>query len=292
MSLEIPNSTTESLRKEKHEIPEIVYYNFPTRYALILPTINDKFADLKTNVEKEGKKDEFCLVMKNNGAWKINPKIENHEIIEKLKFIIPSGAYLMFSQKNLEDLNSMKRDEIVTFLKNLLEDGRQEEFEHEINRLISNEGVAEPNNYNVAMEIQGAFYKGKYIPFEDFSKVKEEIEKDFNEFQMLSHAKEGDYLYRAADNSEFTEILQTNLFLVRDNTNFEDHIGPQVENYSKMTGYSGQIIRFKVTGPYYRDAGMAAKRVTSIIPHFVEIEIKSGEEWISVNEYKRRNNSI
>lgn len=288
MSLEIPSLNSESPKIEKRELPETVYYNFPVRYALMLPTIVDKFADLKSNAESEPNKDEFCLVMKNNSAWKVFPKIENSELVEKLKFFIPPAAYLMLSQKNKDELNQMHRKDLVNFLQIMREDNVQMEFEHELSRLLSQEGKSEPNDYDAAMEIQGAFYKGRFIPFGDFSRIKAEIEKDFEKFGMLSHVKEGDFLYRAVDSSEFNEILKDNHFLVRDNTNFEDHVGPQIEEYSKTKGYSGKIIRFKVAGPYYKDAGMAVKRVTSIVPHFVEIEIKEEEEWLSVEDYKRR----
>ena len=100
--------------------------------------------------------------------------------------------------------------------------------------------------------------------------------------------KNGDLLYRAVDKNELGEILESNNFLIRDNTNFGDHIGPQVEEYSQSEDYAGVVIRFKVAGPYYRDAGMAVRRVTSIVPHFVKIEIKLGDEWVSVDEYKKR----
>lgn len=288
MSLEIPDSNSELLKVERRKIPEVVYYNFPTRYALMLPTIADKFADLKSNAEKEGTKDEFCLMMKNNGAWKVFSALKNSELVEKLKFFISPAAYLMLSQKDVHEVDRMQRNDLVNFLKMMCEDNTRVGFEQELNRLLSQEGRTEPNNYNVAMEIQGAFYKGKFIPFEDFARVRTEIEMDFDEFKMLSHVKEGDFLYRAVDLSELKEIMKGKRCLIRDNTNFEDHIGPQVEHYSKEEDYSGEIIRFKVTGPYYRDAGIAVRRVTSIVPHFVEVEIKAGEEWIGVEEYKRR----
>lgn len=287
MSREILGLNSESPKVEKQEVPEIVYYNFPLRYVLMLPTILDKFADLQSNAEGVANKDEFCLVMKNNGAWKVFPKIANSELIEKLKLFVPPTVYLMLSQKNVGELDQMQREELVKFLKMMCEDNAQKELEYGLNRLMSKEGKSEPNDYNATMEVQGAFYKGKFIPFERFSKVKAEIEKDFEEFKMLSSVKEGDFLYRAVDPSELAEILKDNYFLVKDNTNFEDHIGSQVEQYSKTEEYSGKIIRLRVTGPYYRDAGMAVRRVTSVVPHFVEVEIKEGEGWLSAEEYKR-----
>ena len=153
MTIEIPYSNNESLKAERREIPEVVYLNFPARYALMLSTIDDKFADLKSNAEAEPKKDELCFVMKNNAAWKVYPKIENVEVIEKIKNLLPASVHGIFSQKSVSELNLMKREEIIYFLKSILDENILQELDYALESLLAHEGGVEPNNFNVKMEI-------------------------------------------------------------------------------------------------------------------------------------------
>jgi hypothetical protein len=103
--------------------------------------------------------------------------------------------------------------------------------------------------------------------------------------QVLSPVTEGDYLYRAPNTMEWESIVKHRNFLVALRTNFEITVAPQVSMYAQQEGYAGVVIRIKVPGPYYRNAGLQVPRIESILPHYAEVEVLNNGEWTALDSY-------
>ena len=139
------------------------------------------------------------------------------------------------------------------------------------------------------MAIEGANYKWDYFSFDEFGSLRPRVEKDLEIFGSLTHVNKGDYLYRAVDQNEWQQIVRDEAYLIRVETNFEDKVGPQVQDYAKDPSYAGKIIRIKVEGPFFRNAGFQVPRVTSVLPHFANhVEVLNSDNWVSVKYCQKR----
>jgi hypothetical protein len=277
-------------KEKKKKCPEFVYLNLPSRYVSVVLTAPDKFVDLHTVAEIEPKQEVLSVKMKNNDVWGVYPILSNVEMISEIEFFVSDDVYEMLKGLPVEKVNSLSRADFLELLYSLVDESGHSLLEENFNRLFSREGDVYVNDYDSKMEIQGIYYKGKYIPFDEIEKFKAGIEQDFQMFEHLSGVERGDFLYRAVDDVEWQSILKNGYYFIRDNTNFEDMIGPQVKGYAKKSDYSGQIIRIKVQGSYYKKAGLQVKRITSIAPHFSKVEVLDGDDWISVEAYQKKQN--
>lgn len=138
-------------------------------------------------------------------------------------------------------------------------------------------------------EIEGIWLGREFYPIEKAKTVAKTVFETANrQLRSTSAVDEGNYLYRAPDQKEWTNILKDGYYTVLMQTNFEKEIGPQVRLYANEKGYAGMIIRIAVPGPYYAHAGMQVPRVTSILPHYASVEVLEENQWISLEAYKAR----
>ncbi len=81
---------------------------------------------------------------------------------------------------------------------------------------------------------------------------------------------QGEYLYRSVREDEWTSIQNDGQMLIRDRDNFEEEVGQQVKYYKDQPGYAGLIIRIPNKTPYNSRAGFAVRRISTILPHFMD----------------------
>ncbi len=272
--------------EHKLESPDFVYFNLPARFASLIVTAPHRKIDIPENAVSVADTEELSIRMRNNGAYGAYPRTTNSDLLDRVRIALSSATYDLLSNVGSDKLNEAPRDSFVQLLELMADNSRLAYLKQEIKQTFEQEGTLTPQDYDARMEIQGAFYKGKFYSFEDFSTLRPIVEKDLEIFGTLTHVNKGDYLYRAVDELEWRQIQRDNAFLVRVETNFEDNVGPQVSDYAKNPNYAGKIIRIKSEGPFFRNAGMAVQRVTSVLPHFANhVEVLDGDNWINVRDY-------
>lgn len=292
----------EKVEKER-QIPEEVYINYPLRYLPLVLTFKHKhgiFSDypvenksvqlLASTEEQAPGQNVFSIVMKNNGRYGEYPKLNNKAFLEEMKYFIPEVFYEHFMRFDEHFFTQATRETWIEFLERIVQKDTQRlaELRFHISHVQEKEGKLYVRDKNASMEIEGIIYKGKYVKFEDIKLLEEEIYEDIKIFEFISAVQPGDYLFRAVGQAEWQNILQYGYYIMNDNTNFEDEIGPQVIAYSQSPDYAGKIIRVKVQkGQYFRKAGMNPPRLVNLSPLFADVEILAkDDEWLSVEEYK------
>ncbi len=265
--------------------PELVYFNFPVKYASLLVTLPNKFVQIPQNAESEPNRNELSLILKNNGAYGKYEKLTNSNILDALRFHF-GDMYDILKEMDQERINEFSRENFISFLEQLMDESRRSFLQESFKEKINLEGRLYPLNDSAKMEISGAFYKGDFISFEGFSSLRPRVEEDLKILECATHVRKGDYLYRAVLVNEWSQILRDKSFLIRVETNFEDSVGSQVEQFACNSNYAGKIIRVKVEGPFFRNAGLFPPRVVSVCPHFANsVDVKEGDEWVNLNEY-------
>ncbi len=271
------------------EYPEFVYYNLPIELAPLVITFPNKQIDIPENPSTEHQQDEISIKMRNNKVWRQIPKLNNKKIYDSISPFLPTDIKNIFDQINEDTYNEIERYSFIKFiieLSSIYDKKNSHLVEHMINNALAEEGELSVDNYHGQMEIDGVYYKSKYYPFD---KIQEELRPQIEELmkpcEVLSHVKLGDYLYRAIDKAEWEQILRDKSYCVRTKTNFEDSIGSQVVQYSKTDGYAGKVIRIKVEGQWFKDAGFQVPRVESISAFYANVEVLEGNQWFSIDKY-------
>ncbi len=273
--------------EHKLESPEFVYFNLPSRFASLIVTFPNQQIDIPENAVSEPTTEELSIKMRNNGAYGVYSRTTNSDLLDKVRIALFSGTYDLLSKTGSDILNEVPRDAFVHLLEQMTDGTRLGYLKQDIQQTFNQEGKLSPQDYDARMEIEGAFYKGNFYTFDQFDSLKPILEDELKVFGALTHVKKGDYLYRAVNEQEWGQIRRDNVFLVRVETNFEDNLGPQVKNYAEDPDYAGKVIRIKSEGPFFRNAGMAVSRVTSVLPHFSNhVEVLEGDNWINVRDYQ------
>lgn len=272
--------------EHKLESPEFVYFNLPARFASLIVTTPNQHVAIPENAVSEPDREKLSIKMRNNGAYGLHSTTTNSGLLDRVRGILQSETYNVLSRLDQDELNKVSRDTFVQLLEKMSDASILDFLRDKIRETFEQEGRLSPQNYDARMEVEGAFYKEEFFTFEEFTSLRPRVEQELEAFGALTHVKKGDYLYRAVNRNEWEQIQRDNAYLIRVETNFEDKVGPQVQGYAKDSSYAGKVIRIKVEGPFFRNAGFQVLRVTSILPHFANhIEVLDGDNWITVRDY-------
>ncbi len=270
------------------ECPEFVYYNLPAKYASLAVTVPRRDIEIPENVVAEPRKDELSIRMRNNGAYGRYAEITNSDLLGAVKFMFGKDVYGILQGLTNTIWNEIPQEVFVDFLERTVETYFVSEVRPHIQNVIMQKGMVIPQNHDARMEIEGAFFRGDYFTFDEFVSLRQKVESELDFLWNLNPVPKNGYLYRAVQRSEWRQLLRDDAFLVRTDTNFESSFGPQVQLYAHNPDYAGRVIRIKVEGPFFRGAGMAVPRVTSVLPHYAtHVEIFCDNDWVDSPDYMK-----
>ncbi len=266
-------------------IPGEVYLNFPIKHASLLVTLPHRFVEIPQGAESKPDLENVSIALKNSGTYAINPRLSNSDLVDALRFHL-GDMYDTLKNFDKEKVDSLPRNDFASFIEQLVHESKRPFLRQCFEEKIGLEGKIYLADSSSKLEIAGAFYKGDYFSFDGLSSLRQQVENDLNIFSFATHVKKGDYLYRAIMPQEWGQIKRDASFLVRAETNFEDSVGPQVEQFAQDPNYAGKIIRIAVEGPFFKNAGFPIPRVVSICHHFANtVDVKEGDEWVNVRKY-------
>jgi len=280
--------------------PKNVFFNMPSKYLPLVMTLPNPFANIPENPDARRSEDgkQFSIQCKNNGIYVAKPL--NHErVLHSFADLVDSDVanFILHAMDNpeIEAKTPLKR--LISMFEDL---GNRENPERrqkinniatKLRREIDNPPLEFKGNPAAQLEIEGVWIAGVFHPYQE-AKTAAAIafEALAKQLYQVSAVDSGDYLYRAPDQGEWLDIVKHGYFTVREETNFEREIGPQVSLYAVEAGYAGVVIRILVPGPYYRHAGFQVPRITSVLPHYAMVEVLDGDTWLSLQEYRRKHN--
>jgi len=267
-------------RESGYEYPEFIYYNFPATFATIAITFPHSKVNIFEVPQAEPNIKELSIKVKNNEACRQKKKAD---VYKSSISVLPSFLREIINGFDNDKLEKISVEIFIQFIEKMLGDEARnvKDVIDIIKRQIEEELKLDITSPQGQIEIEGVYFEGKYYPFD---KIQEElrpiVEERMKPFEQISPIKSGQYLYRAVDEKEWRDIVKDKIYFVPIRTNFEDNIGPQVQDYSRSEGYAGKIIRIKVQGPWFKKGGMAVPRVESLSPFYAEVEVLENEEWL------------
>ena len=173
--------------------------------------------------------------------------------------------------------DSVFRDKVIDILNGNLEMFKEETDERDHEK--------EPS-------LEKIICRGKEYTLEEFKKNEKEIFKDayefLNDFPLVY--RESEVLYRAVTESEWEDIKEKNLFLVRPRDNFESVTSGQVAVFANDGGYAGIIIKIPTKQFFTPRMTMASNtHVQAAYAHFVsgdEIEVsRDGVTFLPLRDF-------
>lgn len=263
-------------RESGYEYPEFIYYNFPAKFATIAITFPHPKVNIFEVPQDEPDVAGLSIKVKNNEVFRKKKKADAYKLAVSF---LPHSVRETINDFGNDRLEKIPVEIFLEFIEKMWE-SEIKDVKDIIKRRIEENLKLDIKNPQGQIEIEGVYYEGKYYPFE---KIQEElrpiIEEKMKPFEQVSPVKSGQYLYRAVDEREWREITKDKIYFVSIRTNFEETIGPQVQEYSHSEGYSGKIIRIKVQGPWFKKGGISVPRIESLSPFYAEVEVLENNEW-------------
>lgn len=229
----------EGIKPKEPQVPERVYVNLQPRFASIVFTVPNLEVDLPENISLQ-REGELSVALRNNG-----------------RFELEQGGYQGVKGKNWAAKTTI--DDVDWHGETISGEDLLAKRTELLNRFF--------------VEMLGS----------------EEAVRQLRAVNEAGGLRQDSYLYRAITQDEVRKMR-------RDGNVFFNHLDPsanfesedmyngehsQVKHYAgrKEEGYSGNIIRWHIEDPLlYRPAGMAVRRITPMVSHYLRQDLEVSED--------------